>query len=215
MCGCKCPYGTFPACRVNRAGKPCYLEDDSYATDMDDADQDQRDKGQGIRDVFPRYGRRQGQHAGRHAVAGEACAGAGGVFCRGVEGQAALIKKGWGAMNIAEHYWRQGHEYLWHWLAENPSKVKDDWPGWSMNGGPYYGILNKCFACGFADLMYVERGAQKNKYYCDYCPLNQRVIFRCEEVSESVWYKWCKATDIPRRAQLAGKIRDAWRASDV
>jgi len=48
----------------------------------------------------------------------------------------------------------KAHRQLWNWLADNPWKEKEDWPGWKLNGGeyedlhPYY-----CFMCIHMDGM--------------------------------------------------------------
>ena len=41
------------------------------------------------------------------------------------------------------------HKELWNYLAENPTKQKEDWPGWEVNGGKYNKINSHCFACEF------------------------------------------------------------------
>ena len=41
------------------------------------------------------------------------------------------------------------HKKLWNYLAENPTKWKEDWPGWKINGGEYSNICHHCFACEF------------------------------------------------------------------
>ena len=42
------------------------------------------------------------------------------------------------------------HEGLWNWLAKNPDKRKDDWPGWvTMCKLGLYRSLSNCFACDY------------------------------------------------------------------
>ena len=41
------------------------------------------------------------------------------------------------------------HKKLWNYLAENPTKQKEDWHGWEVNGGEYRWVCNHCFACEF------------------------------------------------------------------
>lgn len=41
------------------------------------------------------------------------------------------------------------HKELWNYLAENPTKWKEDWPGWKINGGEYSSVCHHCFACEF------------------------------------------------------------------
>lgn len=63
------------------------------------------------------------------------------------------------------------HKELWDWLARNPDKEKDDWPGWIGNGGEYYYVVAECFACEYdlklSDTEYDE---------CRYCPLWRGVM---------------------------------------
>ena len=42
------------------------------------------------------------------------------------------------------------HKELWNWLADNPDKKKNEWPGWISNNGLYKCPENFCFACGYA-----------------------------------------------------------------
>ena len=60
------------------------------------------------------------------------------------------------------------HIALWTWLANNPSKYKSDWPGWSY----YPAQPNDCFACAEAK----DRGAKLNSGStdcADLCPLRK------------------------------------------
>ena len=41
------------------------------------------------------------------------------------------------------------HKELWNYLAENPTKQKEDWPEWKINGGKYSNVEYHCFACEF------------------------------------------------------------------
>ena len=41
------------------------------------------------------------------------------------------------------------HKELWSYLAENPTKQKEDWPEWKVNGGKYSSVDGNCFACEF------------------------------------------------------------------
>lgn len=41
------------------------------------------------------------------------------------------------------------HKELWNYLAENPTKQKEDWPEWKVNGGKYSRVDGNCFACEF------------------------------------------------------------------
>ena len=39
------------------------------------------------------------------------------------------------------------HVKLWEWLAANPTKHKNDWPEWKINGGNVNNADCLCFAC--------------------------------------------------------------------
>ena len=41
----------------------------------------------------------------------------------------------------------KAHRRLWLWLADNPTKRKDDWPEWRFNEGKIPSCGNDCFAC--------------------------------------------------------------------
>lgn len=43
---------------------------------------------------------------------------------------------------------RKAHKKLWLWLAKNPNKQKEEWPGWKDYD--IWKIPNECFACEFA-----------------------------------------------------------------
>jgi hypothetical protein len=42
------------------------------------------------------------------------------------------------------------HCSLWQWLADNPSKSKEDWVGWKSNGGNIEEVRLLCFACEYS-----------------------------------------------------------------
>ena len=54
---------------------------------------------------------------------------------------------------------------LWLWLAKNPGRAKNEWPGWIINGGctPY--MAHYCPCCEYVGLA----GRKDN---CRRCPLN-------------------------------------------
>lgn len=55
------------------------------------------------------------------------------------------------------------HKNLWAWLAEDPSRSKDDWPGFMELDT----VKNECFACEHADKV----GNGNDTDICEYCPL--------------------------------------------
>ena len=70
------------------------------------------------------------------------------------------------------------HRRLWDWLAKNPMKGKEDWPGWKYNGGTYEYVICYCFMC---ELAYAYRRHFKLvSSRCAYCLLDWGVA-RCEE----------------------------------
>lgn len=65
----------------------------------------------------------------------------------------------------------KAHKKLWGWLAENPTKEKEDWPQWEPNGGNIPNIFFLCFACsiGYGDicpLTNIECAPSKPGMYC-------------------------------------------------
>ena len=64
MCGCNCPYGSFPTCRKWRGDKPCYQEDENYGADMDSAHSGAGRSCEGFGIILPRHEGHPGQLAG-------------------------------------------------------------------------------------------------------------------------------------------------------
>lgn len=57
-------------------------------------------------------------------------------------------------------YWTKAqavqlHRELWDWLAENPDKMKCDWPRWDKNGGSVMIPVHYCFGCAWA-IQYIK-----------------------------------------------------------
>ena len=83
------------------------------------------------------------------------------------------------------------HKELWNYLAENPTKWKEDWPKWKINGGEYSSVCHHCFACEFT----VDN-------ICYDCPLIWPNGY-CYELYE----KWAKeGISLEERTSLAIKI---------
>lgn len=101
------------------------------------------------------------------------------------------------------------HVELWTWLADNPDKGKDDWPGWEKNGedfGVYDNteIVARCFLC---------EAMQSSCTPCEECPLTDDGLPDCYATG-SLFQQWArarKAGDYNTAQKLAMKIRDAWR----
>ena len=93
---------------------------------------------------------------------------------------------------------REAHINLWGWLALNPDREEGEWPGWSVNGGKYWGIVGG-FACEAA-------GVDRSGFFqCDRCPLDQGVMEECD-----AYFRWRDAESIDDCRELAIIIRDSW-----
>lgn len=108
------------------------------------------------------------------------------------------------------------HKEMWTWLAENPEKEKDDWPGWESNGGEYPFAAFWCFACQYAlskvkkdseDSWLDEDDAQDRCVRCGlYWPDNiSQNYFFCQG-NRGLYTKWCGEKDFDTRAVLALQI---------
>lgn len=96
------------------------------------------------------------------------------------------------------------HKELWDWLAQNPDKEKDDWPGWKCNGGEYELVDVYCFACE-----YVSNIEEDFDCCYGYCPLVWPNDIYCDENSnESLYAAWRNETYLKKRSELARQIRD-------
>lgn len=100
-----------------------------------------------------------------------------------------------------------GHKELWDWLAKNPDKFKEGWPGWKYNSGRYEEVACSCFACEYA----CEYDDMND---CDGCPLIWPDAFYCgfevygSAAKYSLFKRWERSTDLQKRSELAAQIRD-------
>ena len=96
----------------------------------------------------------------------------------------------------------KSHIELWDWLAENPDKEKDDWPGWERFDfdESYLEELSYCFAC-----MY---DAEKGGDYCVNCLFEWPDNYRCEDSYDSPFVKWQNAKQNKTRTKYAKQVRD-------
>jgi hypothetical protein len=105
------------------------------------------------------------------------------------------------------------HIEMWDWLARNPEREKDSWPGWD-NFTEFARML--CFACEEAGDRW---GEPESPEKCDYCPLEWPPDMNdsCEE--GSLYFCWCDLGDhykfypeeeyvLAERAEIAAQIRD-------
>lgn len=62
------------------------------------------------------------------------------------------------------------HKELWNWLAQNPEKSKEDWPGWKRYGyeKEEMGNYHFCFACKAVNHSVLS----DSNLLCDFCPLD-------------------------------------------
>lgn len=71
-------------------------------------------------------------------------------------------------------YCIDNHREMWHWLAENPTNVKKDWPGWDLHNNDVFDRERSryCFLCGYVS-------AYPNKS-CSDCLLDWGISEFCE-----------------------------------
>jgi len=97
------------------------------------------------------------------------------------------------------------HKQLWTWLSENPSRQKEDWPGWTYNDTTeayLYSntvIKNLCFCCQYTDLDEEKDDIDEEKDDideddCDRCPLKWPGDY-CEDET-SPFERWKKEHDM-------------------
>lgn len=101
---------------------------------------------------------------------------------------------------------------LWDWLYENPTKSKEDWPGWKKNGGKYPDVTDDCFCCEYTQFREDENYRRSMTITYDsgcesYCPLNEE-LKGCRH-DDSFWQKWINAKSSRTKKKYAGKIANA------
>lgn len=96
------------------------------------------------------------------------------------------------------------HIALWTWLSENPTKGKEDWPGWVENGGSYHGVSGRCFACQSIEDSWGMEGR------CDHqCPIlwpNDRGCNTHGNTHGSPYMVWKTADSLTTRAEAALQV---------
>ncbi len=107
---------------------------------------------------------------------------------------------------------QDNHRQLWGWLAKNPSKRKNDWPGWSSNGGKHSDYISSCFAC-----MWIEKHSVSGSCGADNevskCPLDWKILGGCMN-DKSYYQKWDNAKTNPTRVKYARLISKLKLARD-
>lgn len=78
------------------------------------------------------------------------------------------------------------YKEMWHWLASNPEKDKEDWPRWYEAGGDIPRQTNWCFACDYTNPFTPDKYVPA---LCAECPLDwgepedlrHNFVFMCEK----------------------------------
>lgn len=107
------------------------------------------------------------------------------------------------------------HVQMWDWLAKNPDRYKNEWPGWHEHG--LLVPLAHCFACSFA--YHISSGHLPFPYRCAYCPLSwpgricclpDTAMPHCDSVpNEYLFSYWdSRNTTLEATAHIAAAIRD-------
>jgi hypothetical protein len=93
------------------------------------------------------------------------------------------------------------HRELWQWLADNPTKGKQQWPPFQKRKQPFAG----CFACECA-------GIKNGVALCHKCPCDwggENVL--CAIDDKSPFMKWRDSKGKKTRTKYALQVRDAWK----
>jgi hypothetical protein len=87
-----------------------------------------------------------------------------------------------GCVSLSTVY-KQRHQELWEWCAENPEQGKDNCPYWEHNGGTWEHIDGLCFACE------IDSYAEDD---CSTCPVAYWGFDNVKEcnVVGSIYHKW-------------------------
>lgn len=100
------------------------------------------------------------------------------------------------------HYW---HMRLWNWLANNPKKIKEDWPGWKYVEKTY----QDCFACKIANERHVIiTGFHNPGRRCFYCPIEDwtHKLFSCEH-GEYFYWKYYTGKEKQKYAKIIANMK--------
>lgn len=86
----------------------------------------------------------------------------------------------------------ENHRRLWHWVADNPSKQKEDWPGWNEEG---YHTQNLCFLCQYR----VDKASERKCCLLDW---GEHSCIR----EGSIYERYEGSSDLEKRSRLAREI---------
>lgn len=122
------------------------------------------------------------------------------------------------------------HYALWNWLAENPTKSKEEWPGWMNEWKPVrrrgryrFYPRRQCFLCEYYYQSRLKKSVKVSTaghYYsskcieCIACVLCVFMGSNCFSPT-NVYHKWQNATDIKERIKYACSIRDVVKTKEV
>ena len=105
---------------------------------------------------------------------------------------------------------------LWDWLAENPTKHKSDWPGWTEHTDAE--AYNHCFACQYAEEQAV---INLKDDICSLCPLMDYwddgfdaicpSAYKTCMGKNSLYLRWSGLRGLTESASAAKRIADAAR----
>lgn len=90
---------------------------------------------------------------------------------------------------------------LWAWLAENPEKMKEAWPGWWAVGRI---PVAYCWACDY-DVQQAHQFMEEAT--CSHCPLLELWPIDCL-MPPSPYLKWQSTEDLKTRREAAQAIVD-------
>lgn len=100
------------------------------------------------------------------------------------------------------------HREMWTWLADNPSKRKEDWPRWISNGGDVEAVTASCFCCEYTffsciDSIFEWPSFCKGSYYpCIYLTNDDKLSNPL-----GLYSRWDNSfTNLKKRSQFARAI---------
>ena len=108
-------------------------------------------------------------------------------------------------------YCIDNHREMWNWLADNPDKVKSDWPGWEKHNDDIFQKKeeNYCFLCGY--ISYSTYGD------CYSCPIDWGITDMCEDVypETSYYTSYCDAITHKAKTKYARIIANLPEKDDA
>ena len=106
----------------------------------------------------------------------------------------------------------KNHRIMWNWLADNPDKGKQDWPGWEDEGL----VRNHCFLCEYTishnlpcKECLVDWGTIPNHCGSYYAPYTQ--YQKTEDLSKKAYYARKIANLKERERDYLKEKRELWK----